>query len=247
MKTLANLLYTELLKLKRSEMFLISMLGAAAAPILCFVGFVSFNQENPGDPILFKVAFSQTNFYVVLLIGLLLYGVITSYLFSREYTEDTLKSLLTIPVSRFNFVISKLILLFLWITILTLISWALTLILGLIGQFEGLTIKIMIDSILNYMIGGCLMFLLSTPIIFVTLLIKNYVPTVVFTIIIGMGNLIVWESKYRSLYPWSAAAVITYNNFPAEYPPEVAYLSILLTFIVGLAATLVYFMRANVH
>jgi bacitracin transport system permease protein len=247
MRTLANLLYTELLKFKRSEMFFISLLGAAAAPILSFVGFLFINERNPLDPILFADAFTQTNFYIVGLIGLLLYGVITSYLFSREYTENSLKSLLAIPVSRVDYIISKLLVLFIWISILSLEAWILTFLLGLIGQFEGLSAAILVSSFKEYMLGGSLLFLLSTPIIFVTLLIKNYVPTVVFTIAIAMVNILIVNTEYRSIFPWSAALVITLNRFPPEYPPEVATISIILTSLIGLVAALVYFMRADIQ
>ncbi len=244
---MVNLLYTELLKLKRSEMFLASLAGAIAAPLLSFIGFISINERHPEAPISFGDAFHQTSLYIVLLIGMLLYGVIASYLFSREYLEDTLKSLLTIPISRIHYIFSKLVLLFLWIGVLTLIAWGLTLVLGLIGQFQGLTFDLMLYSFYYYMLGGFLLFLLSTPVIFVTLLIKNYVPTVIFTIIIGMGNLIVWQSEYRTIFPWSAAAVITQNDFLPPYPPEYAYISIILTSIAGLIATLIYFTHADIH
>ncbi|MCE1254266.1 MAG: ABC transporter permease [Anaerolineae bacterium] len=244
---MVNLLYTELLKLKRSEMFIISLVGACAAPLLCFIGFISINERRPGDPIFMPDAFWQTNFYIVALIGMLLYGVVTSYLFSREYMENTLKSLLTIPVSRLAYIFSKLVLLLLWISTLTLAAWVLTLILGIIGQFQGLNYEVLVSSLKAYMLGGFLLFLLSTPIIFVTLLLKNYVPTVVFTIMIGMVNIVIWQSEYRPFFPWSAAAVIVQNHFPPEFAPEVAYISIAAASLCGLFASIIYFSKSDVH
>ncbi|WP_375377902.1 ABC transporter permease [Paenibacillus sp. MZ04-78.2] len=128
---MVNLLYTELIKLKRAKMFMVSMLGAVSAPIMIFLAL--------------------------------------------------LKNLLTIPVSRVSLIVSKLILLFLWITVLTLIMWLLTLILRLIGQFEGLTSALVLQSLKQCVVGGTLLFLLCTPTMLITFLFKSYVPTIIFT------------------------------------------------------------------
>src|SRR5699024_11363812 len=69
--------------------------------------------------ILFKELFYNVNLYTVLIIGVPLYGVVTTYLFNREYMENTLKNILTIPVSRIGFIVSKMLLLFIWIMMLT--------------------------------------------------------------------------------------------------------------------------------
>lgn len=244
---MVDLLHTELLKLKRAKMFLVSMIGAASAPIMIFIGFLNMKMKTPDVPVQFTEAFYNTNLYVLLLIGTLLYGVITAYLFNREYAEDTLKNLLTIPVSRVSLIGSKMVLLFIWILILTVVAWGLTLILGLIGQFEGLSTALLIQSFTQYIIGGFLLFLLSTPTIFVTFLFKNYVPTIIFTAVITMANVALANSEYRALFPYSAVHVIANNGFVPEYPPEYSYISILITSIAGFIGTIIYFYKVDIH
>ncbi|KNF09037.1 ABC-2 family transporter protein [Gottschalkia purinilytica] len=242
-----NLLYTEILKLKRSKMFLISIIGASVTPFMCFIERLSMRKERPDIPILFKKFFSDTNFYFIVLIGILLYGVITAYIFNREYIEDTLKGLLTIPVSRISFIVSKFIMLLIWIMVLTIVSWILTLVFGLIGQFEGLSIKVLINSFKNYIIGGSFLFLLTTPVIFVTFLFKNFVPTIVFTIGITMVNVLITNSRYVALFPWSATVIITDNTFVSKYPLMYSYISIFVTSIIGFIATIVYFKKEDIN
>lgn len=105
-------------------MFLISILGSVVAPFMVVVAsYVHMKTENPAQLITFDEIFYETNLYTVLIIGVPLYGVITAYLFGREYLEDTLKNLLTIPVSRISYIMSKLVILFMWIMLLTLVSW----------------------------------------------------------------------------------------------------------------------------
>src|SRR5699024_646623 len=87
---LASLLFTELLKFKRSSMFLLSIAGAAVAPL---VVVVDTYVNEPSTP--FKELFYNVNLYTVLIIGAPLYGVVTTYLFDREYVENTIKNILT--------------------------------------------------------------------------------------------------------------------------------------------------------
>ena len=78
---MVNLFLTEVLKLKRSSMFLISILGAAVAP---FVVVIATYLNEPS--ILFKELFYNVNLYTVLIIGVPLYGVVMSRL-GRDYIE----------------------------------------------------------------------------------------------------------------------------------------------------------------
>lgn len=100
---MVNLLYTELLKLKRSNMFLISIIRASVAPVLVVVAsYIHIKTKQPTPTILFHQLFTEVNLYTTLVMGFPLYGVVVAYLFTREYTEDTLKHLLAIPVSSIN-------------------------------------------------------------------------------------------------------------------------------------------------
>ncbi|MFE5317965.1 ABC transporter permease [Paenibacillus sp. NPDC056579] len=244
---MVNLLYTELLKLKRAHMLWVSIIGAAAAPVMMFIGFMNSRSAHPDEPVTFEVSFYNTNLYVLLLIGTLLYGVITSYLFHREYAEDTLKNLLIIPVSKLSLIVSKCLMLFLWIMLLTAVAWGLTFVLGLIGRFDGLTAAVILVSLKQFFLGGCLLFLLSTPTIFVTLLFKNYVPTIIFTAVITMANVALASHEYRVLFPWSAVHAIAVQGYIPEYPALYSYIAVSVASLAGFAATVIYFEKSDIH
>ncbi|MFJ8357014.1 ABC transporter permease [Bacillus paramycoides] len=245
---MVNLLYTELLKLKRSNMFLISIIGAGVAPFLVVVAsYIHIKTKQPTPTILFHQLFTEVNLYTTLVIGFPLYGVVVAYLFTREYTEDTLKHLLTIPVSRISFIISKFIILFLWIIMLTLVAWALTLLLGLLGNFSGFSTALLWGSLLKFLTCGGLLCLLSSPIVLLTLVMKTYVPPIILTIIITMTNLMLVNSKHKDLFPWTATLDIANNELQPTYPPEYSYLIIAATTILSFIATLFYFKRVDIH
>ncbi|MFD2445352.1 ABC transporter permease [Bacillus sp. CGMCC 1.16607] len=241
---MVNLLFTEFLKLKRSTMLLISVIGAAVVP---FMVVVASYFHKPTPPIKFEELFFQANLYTVLVIGVALYGVVTAYLFNREYIENTLKNLLTIPVSRFNFIISKLLLLFIWIMLLTFVAWGLTFLLGILFQFDGLSRSLIFKSIKQFSIGGGLLFILSPPVILITLVMKNYVPPIIFTILITLINVMSGYSEHRGLFPWAAAGDIANNTLLPTYPPEYSYIAIAGTSVIGLIATIVYFKKVDIH
>ncbi|WCN36388.1 ABC transporter permease [Aneurinibacillus uraniidurans] len=245
---MGRLLYTELLKLKRSRMFLLSIMGAAVAPFMVVIStYIHSKTKEPTKVVLFEELFFDTHLYTVLLIGVPLYGVVTAYLFSREYTEDTLKNLLTIPVSRTSIILSKMLLLFLWIMLLTLLAWGLTLLLGMIGQFDGVSTTLIVNTLRTFIVAGVFLFLLSTPIILTTIVLKNYVPTIVLTIVITLINVMGSQSEYKGLVPWTAAFDIANGTLLPTYPPVYSYVVILATSIIGFIATLVYFRRADIQ
>lgn len=229
-------------------MFLISILGAMVAPFMVVVAsYIYIKTKNPAQLITFVELFSETNLYTVLVIGVPLYGVITAYLFSREYLEDTLKNLLTIPVLRISFIMSKLIILLMWIVLLTFLTWGLILLLGVLGQFEGLSLLLIAKSFGNFMTGGILLFILSTPIVLVTVVMKNYVATIIFTIVITLINVMSGSSEHRGLFPWAAAGDIANDTLPSTYPAEISYIAIFATSIIGFIATIIYFKKVDIH
>ncbi|SDE62016.1 bacitracin transport system permease protein [Paenibacillus sp. UNCCL117] len=244
---MVDLLYTELLKLKRAKMFTVSLAGAAAAPAMVFIGYLDLKAKRPDELVLFSELFSETNLYVLLLIGTLLYGVITAYLFNREFAEDTLKHLLTIPVSRTGMIVSKLVLLLLWIMALTLTAWLLTLVFGLILQVKGLQAAVLGEALRQYVLGGFLLFLLSTPTMLVTFLFRSYVPTIIFTAVLTMANVALVNREYKALFPWSAVHVIASGSAVPEYPLLYSVLAVLAASAAGLAATVVYFRRMDIQ
>lgn len=229
-------------------MQLISTVGASVVPFMVvFASFIQMKTENPSPVIKFHELFSNANLYTVLVVGVPLYGVVAAYIFNREYMDDTLKNLLTIPISRVNLILSKLLLLFMWIIFLTIVSWGLTLILGVLLQFQGLSQSLISESFLQFLIGGVLLFALSTPIVLITVVLKNYVPTIIFTILITLINIMTANSEHRGLFPWAAAGDISMNTLLPTYPQEYSYIGIALFSILGFVSLLIYFNKVDIH
>ena len=232
----------EFLKLKRSNIFLLSLIGAIIPPLLMFIAVTAFDEGNT-----FELLFTNVNMYMSALFAVLLFAIMISYLFGREYNEHTLKTILTIPVSRGKFLLSKYVMFLVWILILTVVTSLSTLVFGFMAGLEGFSIKLFIDSFAQLMFGNVLLFLTFSPFVFISLLITNMVPAMVGGAGLTLVNLMIYGQSWAPYVPWVCPYLIASGEI-AEYAtsPTVSYAVILATFAVGLAISYLYFTRTDV-
>ncbi len=244
---MVDILYCEFFKLKRSKMLLISILGQMVAPIMVFVGLIKARIRDPQTIITYGEMLEQTNLYVLMLFGVVVYGAIVAYLFSREYTENTLKSVLSLPVSKISFVIGKFLMFFIWIMILTVVAWSSTLFLSIIGSATNFSLHVIIESLKQYFIGAVLLFLTMSPFVFITLWFKNLIPPVIAGATVAMINVALSNEDLAVLFPWSSPYLIASGKIVKyQYPESLALLLIVITFLLGFVASLIYFKKEDV-
>lgn len=135
----------------------------------------------------------------------MIYVAIAAYLFSREYTESTLKTILPIPISRTKLLIGKFCTLLLWIVMLTLVTWAgIFIVCGLydaVFTLEGYSLLVAIVWLPKFLFGSILMFLTVSPFVFVAMKTKGFVAPMIGSAVIVMGTRILdADGKQVSLY-----------------------------------------------
>ena len=232
----------EFLKLKRSKIFLLSLMGAILPPLLMFIAVTSFDEGQS-----FEALFSNVNMYMSAMFAVLIFAIIISYLFGREYNEHTLKTMLTIPISRGKFLISKYIMFLAWIVILSVVTSLSTLVFGFVAGLEGFSLKLFLDSFAQLLYGNVLLFLTFSPFVFLSLLITNMVPAMVGGATLSLVNLMVYGQNWAPFVPWVCPYLISSGEI-VEYSTSIAvsYGVILATFIIGLAISYVYFTKRDV-
>ena len=232
----------EFLKLKRSKIFLLSLMGAILPPFLMFIAATSFNETQS-----FEALFTNVNMYMSAMFAVLIFAIIISYLFGREYNEHTLKTMLTIPISREKFLMSKYLMFLVWIVILTVVTSLSTLIFGFIAGLEGFTLKLFIDSIAQLLLANVLLFLTFSPFVFVSLFITNMVPAMVGGAALSLINLMVYGQNWAPFVPWVCPYLIASGEI-VEYGANimVSYGIILATFLMGLVISYIYFTKKDV-
>ncbi|MBR0271592.1 MAG: ABC transporter permease [Methanobrevibacter sp.] len=232
----------EFIKLKRSNIFLLSLVGAILPPLLMFIAVTAFDEGQS-----FEALFTNVNMYMSAMFAILLFAIIISYLFGREYNEHTLKSMLTIPISRGKFLVSKYIMFLVWIMILTVVTSISATVFGFIAGLDGFTVKLFMDSFAELLFANVLLFLTFSPFVFVSLFITNMVPAMVGGAGLSLVNLMIYGQSWAPYVPWTCPYLIASGEI-AEYATStsLSYGIILATFLIGLAISYIYFTKKDV-
>lgn len=182
-----------------------------------------------------------------LIFVILLFTIIMSYLFGREYNEHTLKTILTAPTTRSTFIISKYTMFLVWILIITMITTLSAIVFGYLAGTTGFTINVILNSLKELIITNLLLFLTFTPLVFLSLKITNLVPAMIGGAILTFTNMIISSSKYGIYFPYSIPYLLTSGEI-FEYTTNltIPYIIIIATFIIGIIASYTYFTRNDI-
>ena len=199
----------------------------------------------------YSLLFEQSLEYVTLLFGFLLYILLATYIFNREYTEHTLKTVITTPLSRTKFIISKLVVIFIWMSILTLIFYLSTIFVGYIGGATQLTTQSLMIFLKELYIADVLLFLLITPFIFITMLLKNIIPSIICGVAMVLANVMSIGDKISVYNPGTAVYLLsTYqpyiNSLIYNQSPLIPFTVIILISIIGFILSWLYFTKTDI-
>ena len=216
-------------------------MGAVLPPLLMFIAVFAFDEGST-----FDMLFTNVNMYMSALFAIMLFSIMISYLFGREYNEHTLKTMMTIPISRGKFLASKYVMFLVWILILTVVTSLSSLVFGFIAGLEGFTLKLFIDSFAQLLFANVLLFLTFSPFVFISLLITNMVPAMVGGAGLTLVNMLIYGQNWAPYVPWVCPYLIASGEI-AEYAtsPTVSYGVILVTFLIGLAISYIYFTKTD--
>ncbi len=235
---LVNTIIAEIMKLKRSSTVWLSILMVSVSPLLNIL--IYFNAH-----VRLQVFDNNIIMLNIILVFPFLYGIIITYLFNREYQEDMMKTLLTVPVSKNNLIFSKIILLIMWSMLLGICSSLITVILG---SFIGIS-QINISSILDIFLVNlktCIIYVLCMiPIVIIAIISKmGYVLAMGACTVITIGNFLVQGGgKIACIYPWTIVSRFGNENLKINYayPAWVSALSIISVAVISLLIALKFF------
>lgn len=237
-----NLVYCELLKLKRSKILLLSILGVFSTPCMMLIEALQTHFEHPELVFTLADIYSNSLLYMMLLTNMMIYVAITAYLFSREYTENSLKTILPVPVSRTAFITGKFVVLLLWFVLLTFVSWAgILALLGLYHAFigmDGFHVTVAIEWLFKFLSGSMLMFLTISPFAFIAEKTKGLVAPMIASAVIVMGSAALSNQELGALYPWTATIFLIEGKTESTgYGIPLSVFIIILVSFIGFFAT----------
>ena len=173
-----NIIYCELLKLKKSYIILVAVMAGMFMSMLMVLASLVFKEEVQT----FEQYSSNLEIPNILLLYTILFSLIAGYVFSREFTDKTSSVVYSYPVSRIKIFIGKLITIYMLICLVYLVK-VISIYLGFYFLNHMLPESSFIISYIKYNIYSLIAQFLIIPIpILITNMIKNLMLPVVYGI-----------------------------------------------------------------
>lgn len=260
MKGLAVSLWAESLKARKSKIF------AGTIIFFVFIGimigllmFVAGHPEIAGRSAVMKTKASMIGngdwksllefiIQMILTVGTIGFGLVTSWVFGREYSEKVIKDIIALPISRPTLVISKLIVAFIWSMLLSLILFIAGILTGLMVNLTGWNETLVFQTFIIYMECAVLNFLLCSLVAFIASVGRGYLLAIGYVILILIITQIIFVGiPWISIYlPWALPALHSgIAGEAAPLPTAGSYLIYTITIVSGLIATTAWWRYAD--
>ena len=254
MNNLAQATRVEFLKARRSRMPLFTALGFAMVPLAG--GFFMIVLKDP--EMARRVGLISTKAqltmgaadwptylrFLTLAVGaggIILFGLIATWVFGREYSDRTVKDLLALPTSRSVIVFSKCIVIAVWSAALTLITCLVTVCLGTALGLSQVPAQVFWQSGITITVAACLTIALMTPTAFFASAGHGYLPAIGAMILaMGLAQLIN-AAGWGEYFPWAVPALYVQG----ENLGIVSYTLVMVTSVAGLVATIFWWKWAD--
>lgn len=170
-----NILWTELLKLKRTNLLWLVIIGAITPALLnCLVEIEHLDWEN----------FLQNNLiFYTLLTGSVMFALIGGYIVAREFIERTANQLFAYPYHRSLLMMGKFMVILLIILIMFLVNFFVVILSGMMIGEEPLSTEILWKYAGIYVWMFVLQALLIPMIMTAGMVGKSYVPPIVLGVV----------------------------------------------------------------
>jgi ABC-type transport system involved in multi-copper enzyme maturation permease subunit len=244
-------LATEFLKLRRSKVTWLTLVGLSLGPlgIALFMWIV----REPGRAAQLGLLGTKANLaglaatwpsyasmltLVVGIGGMLLLSFIVAYVFGREYPDGTAKNMLALPVARHWFVIAKLLVVAAWWVALVVGVLVESLVVGLALGLPGFSAGLALGAAGNSLVAAGIAYLLAPVVAWITTLGRGYMPPLGFALgMLAIGD-VLSHTGWAMWFPWSIVpTLIGVVGKPAGALPAGSFVVLAVTFVAGVAVT----------
>lgn len=242
-----NTLYSEILKLKKSFFLLIILVGGLALPGLLFLGWAVQSQ----GVVIWNEYTYHSEFMMILVLSPVLFSLISSYVFSREFTDKTANILYCYPISRTKIFVCKLLIIYLIITVVYIIHFLGLFGGGLILKHELLTKEILLIHFKISLYSMILQFSLVPIVIFIASLSRNILVPVIYGILLVVSNfLLVASGKFKySPFMMPGMPLINYNtksNVDHYFLKSNTIIMAVIVFVISFIACIIYYKNTDI-
>lgn len=209
---MADIVACEWMKLKRSKIILIGVLGSFIVPFLVMVNHIRIGFSDLSAVLSMGGIYEDSIMFIMLLFGPLVMAVVATYLISREYTEKTLKTVFAVPIGRRRFLAGKFIILFLLVLLFMVLSWAdiiaVSILCNLFFEVSQITFVSAAYILIRMIKGGILLSATLPPFVCLALYTKGTLAPFFVIAAVSLFNVVLSGSPLAGFYPWTAAYLL---------------------------------------
>ena len=212
----ARVLATEFLKLRRSKVTWLSLAALSMGQL--GMALMMWIVRDPGRAAQLGLLGAKANLsgltatwpaysgILTLLVGMggmLLLPFIVAYLFGREYTDGTAKSLLALPVGRHQFAFAKLVVAAVWWAVLVVAVIAEAFALGLVLGLPDFSMALAVQAVRDALVAAAIAYLLAPVVAWIALLGRGYMPPLGFALAMLALGQVFSKTGWAAWFPWS--------------------------------------------
>lgn len=178
--------------------------------------------------------------------GVILFGFVASWIFGREYSDGTIKDLLSLPTPRVKILNAKFILYAFWCLALAFSNLIIAFILGKTLQLPNIDNGLSAQLMTNYLITTILTITIVIPTGFFAIYGKGFLVPLGFVTLTIIFSHIIAGIGYGTYFPWSVPGL--YSGASGEFKMSLnnySYGSLILTSIAGYIAAVRYWNKAD--
>ena len=256
MNSLSDMIWIELRKAIRSRMPLWTGLGSLFMPLgIAFLIFVARNPEIAQQLGLVSakaniVAYAATDWPTYLRVygeiigagGLILFILIISWIFGREFTDGTLKDLLAVPVRRGSIVLAKYVVMAIWSEVMTMVIFIAGLIMGALINLPGSSTSVFLQGSVLVLNASFLAIAVVLPFAFFASMGRGYLLPIgvagLTMMMVNLAQILGWGE----FFPWAVPVLYALGKSPLTL---ISYLIVFMTGLAGMIGTYLWWKYAD--
>lgn len=200
---------TEFQKMKRYHILLVGMIGMVIAPVLSLLTQTVATEEGRLSVFNFTSLINSSVWNNATIFMPIIFTLIGGYLINREYTDNTLKSVFTVPVSFRKLLTGKLLAVALLTILLGIYSFAITVLAGLITGLEGLTLSALLHGAGQMILLSLCTYIVVLPIITICSRKQGlFMGGAIVAFILGYCSMLFKSGILRNIYPFLATFTV---------------------------------------
>lgn len=259
MNSFSSALWAETLKMRRSKVPLFTAIGFSIAPLVGGLFMIILKDPVKAQSMGLISAKAQLTVgtaewatLVNLLAqatavgGLIVFSIVTAWVFGREFSDHTVKELLALPTTREAIVGAKFVVTAAWTLILTLVCYALGFVVGQLVDIPGWSTELWRNATVDILGAGLFTILLLPFVAFVASLGRGYLPSFGWTVFSVACAQIVAITGWGDWFPWSIPALFSGAAGPrTDMMGFHSYIILVFTSLIGIAATFYWWRNAD--